>query len=503
MTEYIVAIAEASLEEGRNMLDIAGLYLSNLIDEPELNGTVADIAIHSDAIKRCKEEAVKTLGYVADSTLKAEIIQSIRKIPHILTNRYIESQKDNVDVWCPTLNKFHTSSDREIYAGEEEVWWYGCIDPQAPYATYFIDDLSPSPRIMSWMQKDYRIAGNLYWAVDLYGDRFDITQKINPYTDEPDRAAWAETNRANGDGFLFYPGSYYGLDEPVASLRLYSIRDGLEDYEILYEIEKLYAENGQKSDGVLDLVYKNLYEGTKVFADAVSLEKARGEIADILIAAKNGVFIGGVDIEKDTANVSVYTAGTTGVTVNGERTTGGTVKISLNRQENLLTVGYGEKNVRLRICGETEVLDYAVSGADNIRVSGGSVSKAELDGRQVVKIALLAAESNKRQRFSISGDLVEKTDKNCSVTIVMYVNCVGAHSENMRLEVLLEGAKNPIYVNYEVITLKEGRNVIRLDSMYYAQWKTIGKLKAIHFNIGEQGGSARDVYVESITRYVD
>ena len=54
------------------------------------------------------------------------------------------------------------------------------------------------------------------------------------YYDEPLRFTGA-----NGDGFLIYPGRVYGIEGPVSSLRMEAIKDSVEDFDLLYELENL------------------------------------------------------------------------------------------------------------------------------------------------------------------------------------------------------------------------------------------------------------------------
>ena len=46
-----------------------------------------------------------------------------------------------------------------------------------------------------------------------------------------------------GNGVLVYPGHGLGIEEPLSSLRLELVRDGIEDYEYLTIFEKLYGED--------------------------------------------------------------------------------------------------------------------------------------------------------------------------------------------------------------------------------------------------------------------
>lgn len=52
-----------------------------------------------------------------------------------------------------------------------------------------------------------------------------------------------------GDGSLLYPGTRFGIEGPVTSVRLESIRDGLEDHEYLVLAEETFGR-----EDVMDLV---------------------------------------------------------------------------------------------------------------------------------------------------------------------------------------------------------------------------------------------------------
>ncbi|MFQ9736935.1 MAG: DUF4091 domain-containing protein [Christensenellaceae bacterium] len=170
-------------------------------------------------------------------------------IPNVVTTWYDESFAQNPLTWCPTVDKFNDEESRALYASEKErsgsLWWYTCAAPNYPYPGYHIDDNLVGARVMSWMQKAYDVDGNLYWATTTYNKielnqhgEDNITRPIDPYAD-PQRMS--ERWIANGDGYLFYPGAKYGADYPFASMRLEAIRDGLEEYEYLRQLETLYA----------------------------------------------------------------------------------------------------------------------------------------------------------------------------------------------------------------------------------------------------------------------
>lgn len=146
-----------------------------------------------------------------------------------------------VQTWCPYISTFQISNFKSIMEERknnpgringEDFWWYNCIHPENPYPSYQLDDNLLSSRVMHWMKYDYGVSGNLYWCVNFW--RKCINMKTGLYKD---RDIWNDPSSfegANGDGYLIYPGADYGLDEPISTMRLESIREGSEDYEYLY-----------------------------------------------------------------------------------------------------------------------------------------------------------------------------------------------------------------------------------------------------------------------------
>ena len=122
----------------------------------------------------------------------------------------------------------------------QQLWWYqscmfhGCDGPprdralaaaMTGWASYMIDHSGPRNRAMGVLAFLDRIEGELY---------FDTLSAW-----EKDGQPWRDVWRfgGNGDGTFFYPGTRDRLGDEapqlVSSLRLKTVRDGLEDYELL------------------------------------------------------------------------------------------------------------------------------------------------------------------------------------------------------------------------------------------------------------------------------
>lgn len=149
--------------------------------------------------------------------------------------------EESIDIWCPLFGFVDEASTKRLQAQGSHVWSYTALTQTAPpyHPEYekVKSDLPPfweidfpvtSYRIAPWLNRRYGITGLLYWSVVYFGS--------------PDRDPWQDPGfrvRWNGEGALFYPGNAVGIDGPIASIRLKSLRDGMEDYEYFTLLEKL------------------------------------------------------------------------------------------------------------------------------------------------------------------------------------------------------------------------------------------------------------------------
>lgn len=182
-----------------------------------------------------------------------------RGIPVLVTAPLNEALRGTADILTPTLNCFFPRSELETCPNVvplsklraqlppgTKVWWYqscnshGCTGGPTEdraveraytgWASYMVDHPVPLNRAMGPLAFLIGVDGELY---------FDTVYAYN--TKDP----WKDVFEfgGNGDGTLFYPGTPQRLGtkehQPVVSLRLKHIRDGLEDYEYLHLLAQL------------------------------------------------------------------------------------------------------------------------------------------------------------------------------------------------------------------------------------------------------------------------
>jgi hypothetical protein len=170
------------------------------------------------------------------------------------------------DIWCPKVNFYQEgflSARRQL---GEEVWWYVCWEPGAPYANLYVDMAGVDHRALFWQQAHYQVQGFLYWNTTYWNPQAGST---DPWTDMATVKDLSPT--VYGDGSLLYPGAKVGVDGPVASIRLKLIREGLEDVEYLRLLE---ARDGQ--DAVRAVTGK-IVQGLDAYSRDVSLLLAQRE----------------------------------------------------------------------------------------------------------------------------------------------------------------------------------------------------------------------------------
>jgi len=161
-----------------------------------------------------------------------------------------------IDLWCPVTPNFNEELAAKCKAKGERFWWYVCCWPHEPYCTEFTDHAAVELRTWYWQNWKYDVIGTLIWATNWWtSDAAFPDEAQNPYLDPMSYVSGYDTPKGtkrfwgNGDGRLYYPPlscatpnktGTPNFDEPVPSIRLEMLREGCEDFEMLWLLrEKL------------------------------------------------------------------------------------------------------------------------------------------------------------------------------------------------------------------------------------------------------------------------
>ena len=538
MIKYVLAIAREGMKQNVNPFAKAYMYGR---DEPDLNG-VGDNIVQVDGyfMHHAKEDAIAMLEEemsAQNAELWAEMKKDIMDIPHVVTS----SSFMNIDwdlneedmTYCPEFQFVETQELQDKYrlSEDNDLWWYGCCNPDYPYPTYHIDDTVISARLLSWMQADYNIQGNLYWATDYYsaGNYKDLE---NYYTDSAVRSTGT-----NGEGYLFYPGKKYGVDGPLSSIRLEQIRDGLEEAEMILAIREVYKKVSEETgiafteETFMRYVYDTMYSGTRVSTTNEVFAQNRKTLIGLLNMAQSDaqVCVTSVAETTDGYTFEVYAKSGYALQYNGQEVSDKRavangylykVNVSLNSAETF--------NISVDVDGNVYGVNASFGSSmtlydaeylyDNETITENSVSvnqelvaantvdpSASADAKYL-KLKFASGEAaNKADRkehdIIFDDDIIRALDKNADKLIITLYN---ASSEEITLRPYLEyESEMGIFNTYSKAVLKPGINKITIANLYGFRWSKIKRINTIMFEIGTAGSPAReDIYVVDMCVYM-
>lgn len=367
--EQVFAVAAASSVE-RNLFDKAMIYS---IDEPDLEDPAkreyvwtlttqlntflescvdeirADNSGKYDKFKKVKNWEASILG------IPNIIPMGNSSIEWLLQNEKTEEGQDMLKLLnciCPVFDVFEERNVDKVQklcqTYDIQLWWYGCVNPVFPAATYHIGDENLlSARTISWLQKKYDVVGNLYWDAAAYTDEKKETynEYINVY-EEPYRVTASEIPA--GDGFLAYPGAKYGVYGPLPSTRLMSIRDGMEEYELLKSLEETLTSMKDSfgtefsADTAMNAYYRALaYNGCYMNKDGengLDFTMLRTDLLQMLTGLDEGLgfVMGAVNVDNADASFVYYVNEGSTVSINGveqSAVNGNSYEYSMNLEE--------------------------------------------------------------------------------------------------------------------------------------------------------------------------
>ena len=482
-----------SMETGVNLFEKMGSYFA-VFDEAEANGLMeyANYSLYhvnkrqAECVEKYKtdpEFAVKE-GDIGDEAFRQELIFSVSNVKHKFVGPYTEKLVTEAQ-YVPYISKYDSQTDREMwyeldedfYGENGELWAYHCMGPLAPHPTVHMEDEVLGTRVMGWIMNNYNIVGSLYWDVTLYAWREDSWTNLQ-LTDYYSKALRFPT--ANGDGFLLYPGSPYGIYGPVGSIRLSALRDAFEDYDLLYALEEMYKQHGYTEatfNSVMSILNARLYNGTKIKHGVQQIDvfdEVRNTLAEMLVLAQKGIFVTEVAEKNAKTSFTVQTPNETQIRQNGKLISGSadgavttyTVDVSREKDRNELSLSFETDEtilpLNVYIGGKQKTVsadsyeitikdklneyvkeDVTMDGVPAIRITSGEVTEGDRNG-EYLNIAL--------SKFGI-----DKTTQK----LIMYVyNNTDAVQD---MDVYFQTKSSIVVSKFNSYKLQPGLNVLSLD----------------------------------------
>ena len=509
---YLKAYIDVSVENKTNLFEKAYVYMGNICDEPEIQGTEERAQYAAEQFDRCIEQAVAYLkAQSCSADLKEQMLEDISTLSNVVTGSYTEALS-MVQTYCPTVDYYGSGVASVDYKGlraiGKDYWFYSCNVPRIPYATTHIDDNALSSRVLGWQAKDYDVTGYLNWEL-VYYLKHSNNQSVQVYGEEcyEDVHRWDDSC---GEGFYVYPGKLFGLEEPVISLRLFTICDGFEDYEILYDLENSYKAIAKKTgidslsaDSITDVLYASLYRNARIYCSSSQLEQTRATLMQLLFMVKNHevaiekVSVEGANVEisivaprekelaiagkklKATKNFDKYSRFETSVDLEDMEQ----ASVDVQAEEMTLALPFGSK---LKFVEEFE-------NAKSIQVTGTKIkTKAEKKDGTSVTTVNLSGEDSYSVLYNVEKNTITK--KTESLNFVIYNN--GKHREKM-----------DIYLNGQVVLdsvyVEPGKNVYYYSKISNMNWATLKIVNNIVFKFEGDTSKTQSISFDSLSVFAE
>jgi hypothetical protein len=239
-----------------------GLFLTALRDHLKEMGWLDRFRIHiTDEPHGHQMEPYAVLaGYIREFAPEFAIMEALD------VKDDFEFFEKHCDVWVPQLGRFDQSLDRMLkrLKSGKEVWIYTCLFPNGAYPNRFVDYPLIKTRVLHWINFRWGFTGYLHWGFNQWsgGDVFTVLEP--PHGDS--------TFLPPGDAWIVYPGDRQLLD----SMRHETMRDGVEDYELL---QVLAARDAEKAETLARAVVASF---TDYMRDVSAFRNVRRELLEAL-----------------------------------------------------------------------------------------------------------------------------------------------------------------------------------------------------------------------------
>lgn len=184
----------------------------------------------------------------------------VRLLDAVLTSKELAG---TIDIWIPVLDVLHRDYKfyQDLQKNGKEVWFYTCVGPRGNYANRFIEQPLIQTRYLHWINYKYDVTGYLHWGLNYW-------TKNQLYANMSRDAGRLPA----GDNCIIYPG-YRKL---YSSIRFETMRDGIDDYQLLKMLEEKDPQKSKKLANDIILNFNN-YDGSIPY-----FRKVRRQLLDSL-----------------------------------------------------------------------------------------------------------------------------------------------------------------------------------------------------------------------------
>ena len=531
LRKYLVSFMDKSIETQFNLIEKTTIY-NAVIDEAFYMGRPYDqvrlnYKLYNELINELVAEyQAKDFG---TAEFKQELIESLRTLPCILTCEYnqeyidgCQSDLEHPNCYCPMYQWYDEESAREQYDNDEHIveeWWYGCNFPRDPYPATHVDITDTVPlRVMGWMQAEYGIVGNLNWAVDKYTvAKKEETRDVFPedyYNVVSDYASGTYTE-GNGEGYMFFPGGQYGLDKPVATLRIEAIRDGLEEYEVIYALKEKYEKLGLSADAFLESLGELMHSGAKVTANTSTYEQLRWNLYNLAQCNNSSAsmcIIENKDNNNGTITSKVYVNNGIELKNNGTAVTGGedykdgkiySIITNLDNESNGINLTYTLDGVEYSYSqnfGGKVIYRGASDIVGSFKNDSAKVSSSlvEEDGVQMVKLDVEAVNET-TQRIVFEDQAMSDIDQ---TTLKLTLTVKNTGTEAFDFVVSVKYTKAAAIEQLASYNIESGEEKVVTLDVSSVNWTQKGKVSYLRFKFNDtETESAKTIMIKSFMVY--
>jgi len=164
-------------------------------------------------------------SYAKTAALVRRYLPDVATIDAVDAAHMPELVQQNCDVWVPLLGRFDGQMEvlKQRSQAGKETWFYTCLTPRGKYLNRLMDFSLVKVRLLHWLNFKLQLTGFLHWGGNYWTpDPFKDTQ---PVINENTQLL------PPGDAFIVYPDR--ARRSVLSSIRLETMREGIEDYELL------------------------------------------------------------------------------------------------------------------------------------------------------------------------------------------------------------------------------------------------------------------------------